>query len=115
MLNASLGSGLGALRDLLTREPFVFEDQGDCWSNNLVASGVAGPGSPSQQAARIYSWIKTFLISHAHLDHVSGLIIGAGSTSSSSPRYIAGTETVVRDIDTVFGGESYTELGKNTL
>ena len=45
------------------------------------------------------TWIKNFLISHAHLDHIGGLIIGAGSTSSSSPRYIAGTETVVRDIE----------------
>ncbi len=106
ILKSSLGSGLGALRELLARDPFVFEDQNVCQSSDLAVNGVAGPGSPSQQAARIYSWIKTFLISHAHLDHVSGLILGAGSTSSSSPRYIAGTETVVRDIDTVFGGES---------
>ncbi|KAF8337618.1 cyclic-AMP phosphodiesterase [Cantharellus anzutake] len=104
ILSVEAGSGLGALRELLSRDPFIFEDLKVIGKDDL-AEKVLDDGSPSQRAARIYSWIRTFLISHAHLDHVCGLIIGAGSTSSSSPRYIAGTETVVRDIDTVFGGQ----------
>jgi len=44
-------------------------------------------------------------VSHAHLDHVNGLILGAGATASPLPRYIAALESVVRDLESVFDGQ----------
>jgi cAMP phosphodiesterase len=48
---------------------------------------------------------RTFLVSHAHLDHVNGLILGAGATASPVPRHIAALESVIRDLESVFDGQ----------
>ena len=88
---------------------------------SLVEDLIEDDDAPSRRAARIYSWIRfvshqetlsltkhwnrTFLVSHAHLDHVNGLILGAGATASPLPRYIAGLESVIRDLESVFDGQ----------
>lgn len=39
------------------------------------------------------------------MDHISGLVIGSGSTSSKNIRYVSGLPSVIRDLQTLFDGE----------
>ncbi|KAF8310153.1 hypothetical protein DL93DRAFT_2099545 [Clavulina sp. PMI_390] len=99
ILALEAGSGLGALKEILVDHPLVFEDEGA----RVPITG--GGGSASKRAASIYSCIRTFLVSHAHFDHVAGLVIGAGSTTSTLRRFVVALPTVIHDLQTVFDGQ----------
>lgn len=50
-------------------------------------------------------FFRTFLISHAHFDHVAGLVIGAGATTSENVRFVVGLPSVIKDLQTIFDGQ----------
>ncbi|KAF9505680.1 hypothetical protein BS47DRAFT_1322241 [Hydnum rufescens UP504] len=103
ILAVEAGSGLGALTELLVRDPSIFKE--DSLDPFVKGESLEDNDAPSLRAGRIYSWIRTFLVSHAHLDHVNGLILGAGATASPVPRHIAALESVIRDLESVFDGQ----------
>ncbi|KAL7283169.1 hypothetical protein ACG7TL_002595 [Trametes sanguinea] len=95
------GSGLGALRRLLKARPEVFRlPLGTDTSDKLTP-------------AEVYSWIRSYLISHPHLDHLSGLVLSAGSTASTStPVY--GTQHTLETIADIFSGKIWPALASWT-
>ncbi|KAJ7285995.1 cAMP phosphodiesterases class-II-domain-containing protein [Mycena rebaudengoi] len=73
------GSGQGALQRILQRDPQLFQT----------------PARPKPySASEIYSFVRCFLISHAHLDHVNSLVISAGSLGGSRKRLFAAQKTL---------------------
>ncbi|KAL0578242.1 3',5'-cyclic-nucleotide phosphodiesterase pde1 [Marasmius crinis-equi] len=83
------GSGPGALNRLLRRNPKLFDK---CYS-----------------AADIYSFVRCYLLSHAHLDHINGLVISAGSLSGPRKR-VYGTKRALQDLETVFSDRIWPNL-----
>ncbi|KAH8108466.1 cAMP phosphodiesterases class-II-domain-containing protein [Phellopilus nigrolimitatus] len=80
------GSGFGALKRILHEKPQLF-------------ASVAG--EPAPDAARVYSYVRTYLITHAHLDHVQSLVLLAGS--AGGPRKsIRGSQQCLEDLQTIF-------------
>jgi len=79
------GSGLGALKRILERNPDLFREGN-------------GRNACSYSASQIYSNVRTFLVSHAHLDHVMGLILLAG-TVGGPRKSIRGSTQVLKDLE----------------
>ncbi|KLO12011.1 hypothetical protein SCHPADRAFT_905529 [Schizopora paradoxa] len=80
------GSGLGALKQILERKPDLFNE------------GVGEKQVRSYTAPQIYSNVRAFLVSHAHLDHVMGLILLAG-TVGGPRKSIRSTRQVLEDLE----------------
>ncbi|KAK0210421.1 cAMP phosphodiesterases class-II-domain-containing protein [Desarmillaria ectypa] len=74
------GSGQGALNHILEKKPALFKSERD-----------QGPYS----VAKIYSYVRCFLITHAHLDHVNSLVISAGSLSGPRKQVYATHQTLL--------------------
>ncbi|THH05574.1 hypothetical protein EW145_g4693 [Phellinidium pouzarii] len=74
------GSGLGALSRILQDKPDLFG---------------------STTAVQIYSYLRSYLITHAHLDHVMSLVLMAGSVEGPR-KSIRGTRQCLEDLQTVF-------------
>ncbi|EJD02095.1 uncharacterized protein FOMMEDRAFT_29194 [Fomitiporia mediterranea MF3/22] len=81
------GSGLGALRRILQENPKLFSSSAD--------------GESGLDAGQVYSALRTYLISHAHLDHVMSLILLAGSMDGKR-KSVRGSRKCLEDIDTIF-------------
>jgi len=110
ILSLDAGSGLGALSRLLDRHPHLFEDasgEGTLARNNMP--GRKDNISSYQRASQIYSFIRTFLITHAHMDHVCGLVLGAGS-QGGPVRHIVGLESVILTLEGAFNGRLWPRL-----
>jgi len=91
------GSGQGALSRLLCQDPHLF-------------SSRQGPADcQTYSASEIYSFVRCFLISHAHLDHVNSLVISAGSFTGVRKRIYAAKQTL-QDLETVFAGRIWPNL-----
>ena len=101
------GSGFGALKQILERKPDLFAATGGTVNNNHPT------------AARIYSYVRyaylsyftsstpvtnicrTFLVTHAHLDHVMGLVLLAGGVGGPR-KSIRGSRQCLEDLETIF-------------
>ncbi|KAJ6606580.1 cAMP phosphodiesterases class-II-domain-containing protein [Mycena vulgaris] len=90
------GSGQGAVQKLLQRDPQLF---------NSPDSARTTPYSASE----IYSLVRCFLITHAHLDHVNSLVISAGSLSGPRKRLCAAKQTLT-DLESVFSDRIWPNL-----
>ncbi|KAJ7074342.1 cAMP phosphodiesterases class-II-domain-containing protein [Mycena amicta] len=82
------GSGLGTLQKLIDRDPQLFN---------------------STSAAEVYSFVRCFLITHAHLDHINALVISAGSLSGPRKRVFA-DQHALQDLESVFAGRIWPNL-----
>ncbi|KAI9466040.1 cAMP phosphodiesterases class-II-domain-containing protein [Lactarius psammicola] len=82
------GSGMGTLHHLINRNIALF--------NGLTAH-------------QVYSLIHCFLISHAHLDHVAGLILSAGSLHGCRKRVCA-PPSALKTLETVFSDRIWPNL-----
>lgn len=51
---------------------------------------------------------RCFAISHAHLDHIQGLIISSGA--SMCPRPLYGTKRTLENLDAIFSGGPWPRL-----
>ncbi|KAG8965744.1 3',5'-cyclic-nucleotide phosphodiesterase pde1 [Tulasnella sp. 419] len=65
--------------------------------------------TPAQTGDRVYSYIRSWIVTHAHLDHVASLILGAGSQGGPT-RYIVGLDQTVHDLEGVFNGKVWPKL-----
>ncbi|KDQ60580.1 hypothetical protein JAAARDRAFT_554097 [Jaapia argillacea MUCL 33604] len=93
IIGVEAGSGLGALDLILERNPSIFDEE----------SSEEPDSTDIQSAYDVYSSIRCFLVTHAHLDHVNGLILSAGSIGGPRKRIYAAHQTL-KDIDSIFGG-----------
>ncbi|KII88896.1 hypothetical protein PLICRDRAFT_40534 [Plicaturopsis crispa FD-325 SS-3] len=92
------GSGQGALKQILKQTPDIL---GQCSDED---------GSTRRYTAHeIFSYIRCFLITHAHLDHVSSLVLSAGSLGGPRKR-LFGTPQVLKDLETVFSDRVWPNL-----
>ncbi|KAK0483282.1 cAMP phosphodiesterases class-II-domain-containing protein [Armillaria novae-zelandiae] len=88
------GSGQGALSHILEETPALFNSERD-----------QGPYS----VAKIYSYVRCFLITHAHLDHVNSLVISAGSLSGPRKQVYATHQTLL-GLEGIFNGSIWPNL-----
>ncbi|TCD68233.1 3',5'-cyclic-nucleotide phosphodiesterase pde1 [Steccherinum ochraceum] len=100
MIGLDAGSGLGALAKLLTTQPNLF---------GVRAVNGGGSVPKGYSAAEIYSWLRCYLITHAHLDHVNGAVLAAGSLPGP-PRKVYATYETLKDIETVFSDRLWPNL-----
>jgi len=80
---------MGALTNLLSTNPNLFGKLGH------------GYTKPSAAAAHIYERVHTYLITHAHLDHIASLILSAGSLPGDRKKIIS-SKVVLEFIETAF-------------
>ncbi|KAL4074702.1 cyclic-AMP phosphodiesterase [Scleroderma yunnanense] len=92
------GSGHGALGHILKRNPTLFGES-------------AADDDPSKKITpfTVYSNVKCFLLTHAHLDHISSLVISAGSMGGDR-KCIYGSTQTLKDLDTVFSDRIWPRL-----
>jgi len=76
------GSGQGALARLLRRDPLIFQDK-------------------VYSSPEIYSFVRCFLLTHAHMDHINSLVVSAGSLRGPRKRVFALKQTL-QDLELVF-------------
>ncbi|KDQ13130.1 hypothetical protein BOTBODRAFT_395355 [Botryobasidium botryosum FD-172 SS1] len=110
ILSLDAGSGLGALSQLLDRHPGLFDSAPA--DDTLARDNVQERGNDSssyQRASQVYSFIRTFLITHAHMDHICGLVLGAGS-QGGPVRNIVAIESVIVTLEGVFNGRLWPRL-----
>ncbi|KAL5490093.1 PDE1 [Sanghuangporus weigelae] len=86
IIGLEAGSGLGALKRILKEKPDLLSE----------APGESGP-----TANQLHSYIRTYLITHPHLDHILSLILLAGSLDGDR-KSIRGSLQCLRGIDTIF-------------
>lgn len=82
------GSGMGTLQQLLNSDAALFD---------------------KMTAHQVYSLIHCFVISHAHLDHVNGLVLSAGSLNGPRKRVCASLSTL-KSLETIFGDRIWPNL-----
>ncbi|KIK95855.1 hypothetical protein PAXRUDRAFT_350984 [Paxillus rubicundulus Ve08.2h10] len=92
------GSGHGALRHIMKRNPNIFGEQ-------------PPDEDPSKKTtpSTVYSNVKCFLLTHAHLDHISSLVISAGTFGGCSKR-IYGSPQTLKDLETIFNDRVWPRL-----
>ncbi|KAH7889963.1 cyclic-AMP phosphodiesterase [Phlebopus sp. FC_14] len=91
------GSGHGALRHIMKRDPSIFNED------------RANEDSTEVTPFSVYSNVKCFLITHAHLDHINSLVISAGTMGGGRKR-IYGSPQTLRDLETVFSNRVWPRL-----
>ncbi|KAL1747010.1 cAMP phosphodiesterases class-II-domain-containing protein [Schizophyllum fasciatum] len=91
IISIEAGSGQGALQQILERNPKLFDRR------------------QRFTAAEIYSHVRCFLISHGHLDHVSSLVLSAGSLKGPRKLLYAARDTL-GDLETVFADRIWPNL-----
>ncbi|KAI8461828.1 cyclic-AMP phosphodiesterase, partial [Phakopsora pachyrhizi] len=67
----------------------------------------------TRRAGWIYSNIKSFLITHSHLDHIFSLVLTAGSLSNL-PKSVYSIESTQKYLDKVFRGGIWPRLADST-
>ncbi|KAI0085432.1 cyclic-AMP phosphodiesterase [Irpex rosettiformis] len=92
------GSGIGALTRILERTPDIFDQAGR--DHELLK-----PHAP----AEVLSWIRCYLISHAHMDHINSLVLCAGSLAGTT-RSVYAVQQTLKDIEQVFSDRLWPNL-----
>ncbi|KAJ3728879.1 cAMP phosphodiesterases class-II-domain-containing protein [Lentinula raphanica] len=95
ILALEAGSGQGTLKRLLEQEPDLFKTQS---STNRTYS-----------ASEIYSFVRCFLITHAHLDHISSLVVSTGSSGGPRKRVYAHPHTL-EDLEGIYNWRIWPNL-----
>ncbi|CAE6475826.1 unnamed protein product [Rhizoctonia solani] len=92
ILGLEAGSGYGALKQLFgSTHPHLF-------SSLFKPQTSKRPYSATDKAHTVFTHLRAYLISHAHLDHCASLIISSGSLPGPT-RHILGTQSVLEDLE----------------
>lgn len=91
------GSGLGALRHIMKRDPNIFGEH------------PTDANPTSFTPLTVYANVKCFLLTHAHLDHIGSLVMAAGSLGGARKR-IYGSAQTLSDLETIFSGRIWPKL-----
>ncbi|KAH9946342.1 cyclic-AMP phosphodiesterase [Epithele typhae] len=96
------GSGMGALTKLLGSRPDAFANPG--------STPADSDGPPAlKTAADVYARIRCYLVTHAHLDHVNGLVLSAGSVKGL-PKRVYGHQKTLEGLAGIFAGDVWPNL-----
>ncbi|CAE6415248.1 unnamed protein product [Rhizoctonia solani] len=106
ILGLEAGSGYGALKRLFGTHPHLF--------SSLFKPHQPKPKRPTNpidkahanqtdKAHTVFTHLKAYLISHAHLDHCASLIISSGSLPGPT-RHILGVQNVLEDLERCIWG-----------
>ncbi|KAI0057120.1 hypothetical protein BV25DRAFT_1863869 [Artomyces pyxidatus] len=98
VLALEAGSGIGTLHELIRRDPTLFD-----------TTTHTDSCQPRLSARDIYSYIRGFLITHGHLDHVNGLVLSAGSLHGPRKHVYAAHHTLL-DLETIFSDRVWPNL-----
>ncbi|CAE6477815.1 unnamed protein product [Rhizoctonia solani] len=91
ILGLEAGSGYGALKQLFgSTHPHLFA--------SLFKLKSKRPYSATDKAHTVFTHLRAYLISHAHLDHCASLIISSGSLPGPT-RHILGAQSVLDDLE----------------
>ncbi|GAA95602.1 uncharacterized protein L969DRAFT_311826 [Mixia osmundae IAM 14324] len=90
------GSGMGAMQNILNDAPEALDDFGLQESTAQAAAG------------KMLDLIQAFVITHAHLDHISALVLAAGSAPRS--KRIWGSPTTLSHMTDIFSGRVWPKL-----
>lgn len=103
IVSLEAGSGVGTLQRLMDSNPKLFQrvDQ---------SSSEHEENASASTAARVYSYVSDFLITHAHSDHISSLILGGGSQFGSRKRIRALPSVIETLQETVFNDKLWPDL-----
>ncbi|CAE6409678.1 unnamed protein product [Rhizoctonia solani] len=93
ILGLEAGSGYGALKRLFGTHPRLFSS---LFKPHQPKSRL--PTNPIDKAHVVFTHLKAYLISHAHLDHCASLIISSGSLPGPT-RHILGAQSVLEDLE----------------
>jgi len=93
------GSGQGTLAQLLHKDPHIFH------SVKSKAEAV----NKVHSASDIYSFVRCFLLTHAHLDHINSLVVSAGSLRGSRKR-VYGLKQTLQDLELIFSDRIWPNL-----
>ncbi|GAA5858238.1 hypothetical protein JCM8547_005704 [Rhodosporidiobolus lusitaniae] len=123
------GSTIGALASLIERNPYAFEGFGleigvDAHELEAAeaATGGAGPDGADlphvgvgregggKAAAKVWDLISCFAITHAHLDHIAGLIISSAACRPP-PKPVWGIKRTIQNIERLMDGGVWPMLG----
>lgn len=102
------GSGIGTLRHLLAANPALFGAPG-CTPVEVLSWIRCGTQPPSSLPHLLTPASRSYLITHAHMDHINGLILAAGSLSGCTRRIHAVHQTL-NDIESVFSDRLWPNL-----
>ncbi|EKM82836.1 hypothetical protein AGABI1DRAFT_68827 [Agaricus bisporus var. burnettii JB137-S8] len=97
------GSGQGTLRQLLRQNPQLLDCTTVSSKNDLVEE------RRRYTANEIYSFIRSYLITHAHLDHINSLVISAGSLRGQRKSIYAAKQTL-QDLELIFADRLWPNL-----
>ncbi|KAF8964116.1 cyclic-AMP phosphodiesterase [Flammula alnicola] len=99
ILALEAGSGQGTLAQLLRRDPCIFHPLKTKSENT----------GKVHSASDIYSFVRCFLLTHAHLDHINSLVVSAGSLRGSRKR-VYGLKQTLQDLELVFSDRIWPNL-----
>ncbi|CUA68490.1 hypothetical protein RSOLAG22IIIB_03527 [Rhizoctonia solani] len=92
ILGLDAGSGYGALKQLFgSTHPHLFAPL-------FKPQSSKRPYSAIDKAHTVFTHLRAYLITHAHLDHCASLIISSGSLPGPT-RHILGAQSVLEDLD----------------
>ncbi|CAE7095031.1 unnamed protein product [Rhizoctonia solani] len=91
ILGLEAGSGYGALKHLFGTHTHLFAPL-------FKPQASKRPYSAVDKAHMVYTHLRAYLISHAHLDHCASLIISSGSLPGPT-RHILGAQSVLDDLE----------------
>ncbi|GAA5833377.1 hypothetical protein JCM11251_003477 [Rhodosporidiobolus azoricus] len=117
------GSTIGALSSLIERNPYAFEGFGleigvdaneleaaaDLTQGEQTLIGVGREGG-GKAAAKVWDLISCFAITHAHLDHIAGLIISSAACRPP-PKPVYGIKRTIENIEKLMDGGVWPMLG----
>ncbi|GAA5858793.1 hypothetical protein JCM5353_000208 [Sporobolomyces roseus] len=106
------GSSLGAIATLFERTPRSFRGFG-LGTDEKREFGVADGLSGGKAAGKVWEMIKTFSISHAHLDHVSGLVLSSAACTTTKTVY--GLESTLANLEKVMDWMNWPNLGTREI
>ncbi|PPQ78149.1 hypothetical protein CVT25_015482 [Psilocybe cyanescens] len=100
ILALEAGSGQGTLAQLLRKNPLLFLNP---------VSAEEGSINKMYSASDIYSFVRCFLLTHAHLDHINSLVVSAGSLRGCRKR-VYGLKQTLQDLELVFSDRIWPNL-----
>ncbi|GJN94558.1 hypothetical protein Rhopal_007641-T1 [Rhodotorula paludigena] len=114
------GSTIGAVASLVERNPYAFEgfglgigvDSEELKEDEEVDEDRIGVGREGggKAAARVWDLIHCFAITHAHLDHIAGLIISSAACRPP-PKPVYGIKRTIGNIERLMDGGVWPMLG----
>ncbi|GAA5913929.1 3',5'-cyclic-nucleotide phosphodiesterase PDE1 [Sporobolomyces salmoneus] len=103
------GSTIGAIASLIERYPQAFEDFDlELEKNETIA--VERRDGGGKNAGKVWESIRSFSITHAHLDHIAGLVISSAAVQLA-PKSVYGLPSTIQNLENIMNFGVWPNLG----